>query len=83
VKLNIVATRDIKADVFSQPEFVHSLGSAIRAFGDACQDKERKDALGKHPEDFELYHLGWFGDGDAHFEILPKPQQIAVGSDYA
>jgi len=51
--------------------------------GDACQDKERKDALGKHPEDFELYHLGWFGDGDAHFEILPKPQQIAVGSDYA
>jgi len=37
----------------------------------------------RQTRNFELYHLGWFGDGDAHFEILPKPQQIAVGSDYA
>lgn len=80
--MHIIATRDIKANVFSQPEFVPSLGGAIRAFGDACQDTTRTDALGKHPEDFELYDLGWYGDGDAHFELHTRPNQIAVGNLY-
>ena len=41
-----------------------------------------KKYLAKHPEDFEVYELGWYGDGDAYFELLETPKQIAVGSNY-
>ena len=41
-----------------------------------------KSTLAKHPEDFEVYELGWYGDGDAYFELLETPKQIAVGSNY-
>ena len=36
----------------------------------------------KTSEDFEVYELGWYGDGDAYFELLETPKQIAVGSNY-
>ena len=44
--------------------------------------RSRKSTLAKHPEDFEVYELGWYGDGDAYFELLETPKQIAVGSNY-
>lgn len=82
MKLQIIAVRDIKADVFAQPQFVTNLGGAIRGFGDECQRESGENVMWKHPEDFELYHLGWYGDGDAHFELNKEPIQIAVGSNY-
>lgn len=82
MKLHMVAVRDIKANVFGQPNFVLSLGGAIRGFGDECQREGKDNLMYNHPEDFELYHLGWYGDGDAHFEVLAKPEQIAIGGNY-
>lgn len=83
MKLAIIAIRDIKANCFGQPNFVTNIGSAIRSFGDECQREDRNNMLYMHPEDFELYELGWWGDGDAHFEIYNDgPRQIAVGSNY-
>lgn len=81
MKMQIVALRDIKANVYGQPIFVPNIGSAIRSFGDQCQDEKSGD-LYKHPEDFELYHLGTYTDDDAKFELSEKPEQIAVGSNY-
>lgn len=78
--LFIVAVRDIKANCFSQPQFVPNLGSAIRSFGDQCRD-EKSGVLYQHPEDFELYHLGKFDDSDANFDMHP-PVQLAVGANY-
>ncbi len=78
--LFIVAVRDIKADCFGQPNFVPNLGSAIRAFGDQCND-EKAGVLYTHPEDFELYKLGTYDDSNGSFECI-KPEQLAVGSNY-
>lgn len=78
--LTIVAVRDIKADCFGQPNFVPNVGSAIRSFGDQCQD-EKAGILFQHPEDFELYKLGTYNDADGSFDSFP-PVQLAVGSNY-
>lgn len=83
MKLHIVVTRDIKADVYSQPQFVANIGGDLRAFQDECQGDPTKSIVAMHPEDFECYELGWYGDGDAHFELLDKPKQIAVGANFA
>lgn len=87
MKLHIVVTRDIKADVYSQPQFVPNLGGFLRSFADECAGNNPGNPQGmsiieKHPEDFEVYELGWYGDHDAHFELFERPKQIAVGSNY-
>jgi hypothetical protein len=80
MKLRIIAVRDRAADCFSQPQFVLSLGAAIRAFGDQINDNKDSE-LAKHPEDFDLYELGEFDDGNADFSLLGDPRQIAIGKD--
>jgi hypothetical protein len=82
MKMHIVVIRDIKANVYAQPQFVASIGGFVRGFGDECQRDAPDNIMSKHPEDFEAYDLGWYGDGDAHFELHKEPKQIAVGSNY-
>lgn len=82
MKMIMIATRDIVADVYSQPQFVTSLGAAIRSFGDACQNtQDPNNMLAKHPADFELVHLGEYDDNTGTFETVP-PKQIAVGANW-
>lgn len=84
MELHIVATRDIVANVYSAPQFVPALGGAIRAFGDACSNtSDPNNILGKHPKDFELFHMGTYDDTTGSFHLLPIPKQIAVGGSYA
>ena len=75
----VVAIRDRAADIYGQPVFVNSLGSAIRSFGDEINNPE--SAISKHPEDFDLYELGSFNDEDAAFICGERPRQIAIGKD--
>ncbi len=87
MKFEIVCVRDIVANCYSHPQFVPNLGSAIRAFGDQCRDKNTQ--IGAHPEDYELYHLGTYDDQDAAFRDVNgagiddvEKKQIAVGANY-
>lgn len=82
MKLEIIAVRDIKANCFGQPQFVPNIGAAIRAFGDEVNRADQNNPLYKHPEDFELFHLGWYGDGDAKFDLFDKPRQLAVATNF-
>lgn len=84
MEFKIIATRDIKADVYSVPMFVPHIGQAIRSFGDACskKDNDPNNVLGNHSEDFELMHLGDYDDTNGHFKLLDAPVQLAVGSNY-
>lgn len=82
MKLEIIAVRDRAANCYGQPQFVPNLGAAIRSFGDEVNRADTNNPLYNHPEDFDLYHLGWYGDGDAYFELMQSPKQIAVGANY-
>lgn len=77
----VVIVRDIKADVYGVPMFVASLGGAIRSFGDeVCKTDGNPFAL--HPEDYELFEVGWFDERECVFTLLEKPRQIALGSNF-
>lgn len=82
MKYVICSVRDRAADVFGSPFFHVSLGSAIRGFSDAVSNNgDPNNLMAAHPEDFDLYHLGFFIDQHAKFELLDTPLQIAVGKD--
>lgn len=85
MKYKIIAVRDRVADIFGVPNFVVNLGAAIRGFGDEIKrphSEERPNAFNQHPEDFDLYHLGDYDDESASFDMLERPNQIAVGKNY-
>lgn len=81
MKYKVVCVRDRAADCFGQPQFVLSVGAAIRGFGDEINRAADNNGFYKHPEDFDLYELGTFDDQDATFECSESPRQIAIGKD--
>lgn len=78
--LHVVCVRDRAADVFGVPNFVGSLGSAVRAFGDEINRADKGNQLFLHPDDFDLYALGTYDDATGNFSC-GVPRQIAVGKD--
>lgn len=78
--LQIVAIRDRAVDAFHRPAFVPAIGAAIRSFGDEINRRAADNELNKHPEDYDLYHLGTYDDAHASFSILERPKQIAIGN---
>lgn len=60
--LKVFAVRDMKVEAFLQPFFSPSVGGALRAFGDAANDKQCP--FNKHPNDFVLFEIGTYDDSD-------------------
>lgn len=77
--LQILAVRDRQLDGFMQPFTAQSVGAGVRAFGDMVNDDQSQPY--KHPEDYELYHVGTFDPNTG--ELTPiKPKQVALGTNY-
>lgn len=79
MKLEIFAIFDSKAAAYMQPMFVLTKAMVIRDFTDAARGD---NAIGKHPEDFTLFHLGTFDDSDGSFDMLSTPVSLGVAIEY-
>lgn len=79
--LQIICVRDRAVDAFGQPNFVLSIGGATRSFTDEVNRADTNNSMYKHPDDFELYHLGSYDDGPAAFDLLDKPRLLMVAKD--
>lgn len=55
-------------------------GLALRSFGDEVANRDSN--LAKHPEDFALFHLGYYDDETGAVTSLPQPEQIALAINY-
>lgn len=73
--------RDSAAQVYGQPIFVPSIGIAVRSFGDEVKRSDANNQMNKHPEDFEMFHVGTYDDNTCTFAAVP-PKSIARGVDY-
>lgn len=78
----VVAVRDRQAEVFGQPVFAVSVGTAIRSFSDEVNRVSPDNALNKHPEDYDLYQLGVFHDTNGRLERMEDdlPLLLLTGS---
>lgn len=84
MKMHILAIRDIVADCYLMPPmFVHNIGAAVRDFGDECQRQAPDNRLSKHPEHYELWHVGDVDDQNCQFDCKTEDNnQLAVGANY-
>lgn len=82
MKMVMCSVRDRAANTFGAPFFTVALGSAMRSFNDAINNtSDPQNMMAHHPEDYDLFHLGFYLDDTATFELLERPLQIAVGKD--
>lgn len=72
MKLRVYGIYDIKAGYYKTPFMMHSDGEAIRGFSDLANDTGVD--IGKHPEDYALFHLAEFDTvkGEYKNEIAPR-----------
>lgn len=65
MRLNVFAVRDKAAEMFLAPFYVRAPGEASRTFTELLNDP--KTPFYKSPADFDLFHLGYWDDGDGSF----------------
>lgn len=80
MKMVVVSVRDAKSEAFGRPIFVSTIGAAIRSFGDEVNRDERENVMCTHPEDFQLFHLGYYEDSIGQFENI-TPKLLAQGNE--
>lgn len=76
----IFAVRDIKSQQFGNPNFIHNKGEALRTFADTVNQQDDKNLLNKHPEDFELYHLGEYNTDTGVITAI-QPTAVITASE--
>lgn len=70
--------RDVKADGFATPFFLPTLGLAERSFSD---EVNRADStMNLHPDDYSLYHVGYFDEEQGRLEPLDVPVLLMQAS---
>ncbi len=79
MKLLAFTVYDEKAECFGHPFFVSAKGIATRYMADWVKNPD--SIIGRHPEDFTLYEIGYWIDGEAKFENLTTPKFICKGTD--
>lgn len=80
--LIVVAVRDRATDAFMHPMCVHTIGQAVRSFGDEVNRADERNPLYRHPEDHDLFELGSFDERSGRVAPLADgPRQIAIGKD--
>lgn len=80
MKMSAFSIRDEKAQAFMQPFYFNYKGQASRTLEDLL--KERDNPIAKHPEDYSLYHLGYFDPHTGRLEPLNVPELICHATDF-
>lgn len=75
MKLLAFSIYDSKVEMFIQPFFDVTKGSAIRNFSDAVNDNTT--AFNKHPEDYTLFHVGIFDQELGRFQKM-EPDSLGT-----
>lgn len=78
--LQVLVVYDSKARAYLLPMFTTHVDVCLRAFADAANDPAHQ--VGKHPEDFTLFHLGVWNDDDAVFVWFKEHVNLGLAAQF-
>lgn len=79
MKMVMCSIRDQKAEAWLNPMFFLARAQAVRSFQDAVNGREGD--IAKHPEDYTLFHLGYFDQLTGEVEVI-APTSLGVGINF-
>lgn len=74
----ITAVKDIKSEIFLQPQFQRSMADAMRNWEIVANEGD--SLVSRFPNDFVLYQLGEYTE-DGTVLALPKPKSLASAAE--
>lgn len=80
MELQVFSVFDSAANAYTQPFFERSLGTAIRAFQDACQTEGHQ--FWKHAADYTLFHIGVWNEDTGKVTMLDAHVPLGNGLEY-
>lgn len=78
----LISIKDRAIDAFQPVASVRAEGEAIRSFQDAVNNPQNA-TIYAHPDDYDLYLVGYFDDNSGKLEQLEQPRQLALGKQVA
>lgn len=78
--MKLFSIHDAKAEAYLNPLTMQSKGEAVRAFDQACQDKESN--FYKYPHDFTLVELGTWDQLTARIDLYSSPVILHNASEF-
>lgn len=78
--LHCFAIFDSATQAYGRPIFVTARGAAVRSFIDEVNSPREGNNLNKHPDDFELHHVGFFNEQTGELRGV-IPELICRGKD--
>lgn len=79
MRVKVFAVYDSVARVFAQPFCFLEEGQACRAFANSAADQNTN--IGMHPNDFTLFHIGFFDDNTGEVESI-KPVSLGLAATF-
>lgn len=80
MEIHIFAIKDRGINAYMRPFFGQHPNQAIRMFQDECNRPDGE--VIKHPDDYDLYHLGTFNEETGQIKMLEQgPHQLALGKN--
>ncbi|AXH74074.1 MAG: nonstructural protein [Microviridae sp.] len=79
--ITMFSVRDAAANMYNRPMYLATAALARRSFQDEANRQDPNNEIYKHPEDFELYELGFYEEETATFELHPQPKLIVRAKD--
>jgi hypothetical protein len=74
----LISIKDRATEAFQPVASVRAKGEAIRSFQDAINNPQNPQ-LNNHPDDYDLYIVGYFDDQTGEITNLDKPEKLADG----
>lgn len=79
MKLLAFAIFDEKSATYGNPFFTNAVGVASRNLQEAVHNRETM--ISRYPEDFALYHLGYFDNESGHMDAS-QPELVVRASSF-
>ena len=76
----VFSVYDEKAEAYLPPFMLPKVQMALRTFGDTINNPESQ--MSRHPEDYQLFHLGQFDNHDASYELFSAPKPLGNGLQF-
>lgn len=75
--MRMFAIYDVKAEIFTAPHFMRTVGEAVRGFSMEVQNPD--SMLSKWPDDYVLYEVGEFDQVTGALVARETPYKITSG----
>lgn len=81
MKQPVLCVKDRALDSYNAPWTQTTTAQAVRSFTDEINTDPERSQVAKHPDDYDLYIVGYFENDTGILEPLERPQLVVRGKD--